>query len=400
VNGPGHKALQFILEPLTTDEFLANSWGSAFQVIKGRRGRFAELLPWERLNEILRQHRLDFPRLRLVEGGKRVSPEKFIRHNKAGKQGISIPRLKTPEFVAALRDGATLVIDAVDELHDPLTNLAADLELFFHEKIQINTYAGWKSSKGFDLHWDDHDVFILQVTGRKRWQIYGVTRPYPFNGDLVTAQRPTTEPIWDDVLEDGDVLYMPRGWWHVAIPLNEPTVHLTVGVHNRRGLDLIKWVSQQVAARESFRSDLPRFKSKSEQRAHMRKLKEDLLSIWNDDLLETYFSEMDDAADPRAYPSLPWAGLEKPELPGPGTGVRLLAPRKLRFTFSKGTVAFSSQKKKWRFAAETFPVLRALDEKRICRVSDLQSEPGNELSMVQLQQFLGELVVQGLVAIS
>ena len=39
-------------------------------------------------------------------------------------------------------------------------------------------------------------------------------------------------PLWEGMLEDGDLLYIPRGWWHVATPLDEPTLHLTVGVNN------------------------------------------------------------------------------------------------------------------------------------------------------------------------
>ena len=164
----GKKALQSlgeILQPCPPEEFLGSSWGITYKHVHGWPGKFSHLLPWERLNEILQQHRLDYPRLRLTRDGKNLAAEAYLRHV-TGRRKVTVPRLQHAKLTQQLSAGATLVLDAVDELYEPLTELAEGLELFFHERIQINCYAGWRTSQGFDLHWDDHDVFILQVTGR------------------------------------------------------------------------------------------------------------------------------------------------------------------------------------------------------------------------------------------
>ena len=242
--GSGVGSLGRILEPHAPEEFLASSWGVRLLHVRGRAGRFSDLMPWPRLNEILRRHRLDFPRLRLVRDGRPAPVSSFLKHVTGGRGRTNIPRLKTDELAKQLREGATLVLDAVDELSEPVEELAEGLELLFHEHVQVNLYAGWQTSRGFDLHLDDHDVFILQVAGRKRWSVYGMTRPYPLVNDVEKAQKPTHEPLWEGTLEDGDLLYIPRGWWHVAEALAEPTVHLTVGVHNRTGLDFLHRLSR------------------------------------------------------------------------------------------------------------------------------------------------------------
>ena len=121
----------------------------------------------------------------------------------------------------------------------PITHLAESLERVFRVRIQVNAYAGWRTSHGFDLHWDDHDVFILQIAGRKKWKVYGMTRKYPLARDVEPATDKPDTPLWEGMLEDGDLLYIPRGWWHVATPLDEPTLHLTVGVNNPNGADLL-----------------------------------------------------------------------------------------------------------------------------------------------------------------
>src|ERR687885_481652 len=79
----GLSQLRKLLEPAAAEDFLASSWGKSFA--HGRGGKFADLLPWDQLNLILRRHRLDFPRLRLMQDGKRVAVESYLRHAGGGR---------------------------------------------------------------------------------------------------------------------------------------------------------------------------------------------------------------------------------------------------------------------------------------------------------------------------
>jgi hypothetical protein len=394
-------SLSRLLEPHAAEEFLASSWGQTYKHIRGRRGRFAHLLPWERLNDILRQHRLDFPRLRLMRDGKSLPVNSYLRHTSGARTKTPIPRLQPVKFTTELRAGATLVLDAVDELHEPLEELAAGLEYFFRERIQINSYAGWHTSRGFDLHWDDHDVFILQVVGRKHWSIYGETRPDPLSGDTDNP-KPTGAPVWEATLEDGDFLYIPRGWWHVAQPLDEPTLHLTVGIHKRTGVDLLEWLARRLRASELFRQDLPRFASSSERAAHAARLGAELLAAWNDNSLERYFDELDAQAEPRARLSLPWTATAETLPEDDKARVRLLAPRPLDLRAEDGVIEFLCHKKRWRFAADAMLVLSRLAEGgygRACSVAELCEAARERLDEQTVRAFLGELLRHGLVAV-
>ncbi len=109
-----------LLEPLGAEEFLASAWGQTYRHIRGRRGKFAHLLPWERLNDILRRHRLDFPRLRLMRDGKALPVTSYLRHTSAApaRRTTPVPRLQPVKFTSQLRAGATLVLDAVRIDHD------------------------------------------------------------------------------------------------------------------------------------------------------------------------------------------------------------------------------------------------------------------------------------------
>ena len=389
--------LEKLLEPCLPDEFLQTTWGKTYRHIVGRRGKFAHLLPWNRLNEILAEHRLDFPRLRLARSGKSLSASSYLRYARSPRQRSSIPKLLSTELTKQLREGATLVLDAVDELHAPLGELADALEFFFHEHIQINAYAGWQIEKGFDLHFDDHDVFILQVAGRKHWKVYGMTRAYPLASDRSTAEKPDFDSIWEGTLSDGDVLYIPRGWWHVAEPQAEATLHLTVGVHNRTGVDLLRWLVDKMKASDIFRKDLPRFSSEKDKQAYMEHLKGELLAEWDESLLKRYLDDYDAKAEPRPRTNLPLS-VTKESLPS-STLIMLTTPRPVNFVVKDGVLEFNCNKKRWRFAAETLLLFRRLENRNICSVSELCEAAEGAIDEEKVRALLNELLFHGLISI-
>ena len=397
--GMGFEDLAELLEPCLAKEFLASSWGKSYRHVHGKAGKFTDLLPWSDLNEILMAHRLDYPRLRLMKDGKSLPTSSYIQHTRGGKGKAPIPRIKQAEFDNQLRNGATLVLDAVDELYTPIRRLASGLERVFHERVQVNCYAGWRISRGFDLHWDDHDVFIVQVAGRKRWSIYGMTTPYPLKGSNEPIPAPTNEPIWNEVLQDGDLLYIPRGWWHVAEPMDEPTLHLTVGIHNRTGVDLIRWFGERLAANEALRKDLPRFESNEARIDHMESLRRHLNEEWKPEILDTYFSELDAKAEPRSSFNLPLAPMpDVARWPG-DTVFRLNTPRPLNLELKDGDVEFACNNKRWRFASDSLFVLRPLTEKRECSLLELCNVASEKLDEKTVRTFLEELLLHGLIVI-
>jgi Cupin superfamily protein len=396
---PGLYALARILEPYAPEEFIGSSWGVRFLHVRGRAGRFARLMPWSRLNEILRRQRLDFPRLRLVRDGRPAPVSSYLKHVAGSRGRTSIPRLKPAELTRQLREGATLVLDAVDELSAPIEELAEGLELFFREHVQVNLYAGWQTSRGFDLHWDDHDVFILQVAGRKRWSVYGMTRPHPLVADVEAASKPAGEPLWQGTLEDGDLLYIPRGWWHVAEALAEPTVHLTVGVHNRNGLDLLRWLAERLRASETFRRDLPRLSSPSERAAHAARLRQELFAEFDDAAIGRFFADLDARADARARLNLPWDATPQMLPDAPQTVVRLAAPRPLELKTVGGAVEFDALKRRWRFNVAALAVLSPLNERRACTLAELCEGARGELDEPTVRALVRELSAHGLVTV-
>jgi hypothetical protein len=391
-----------ILDSISLSDFRTEYAGKQFFHAVGERSRFTHLLPWAELNAILRHHRLDVPRLRLIKEGKALPAPSFIQYSPSRRPPYNVvPRLRAADLTAHLRSGATLVIDSVDELHEPVTQLAQSIEAGLGSRIQVNMYAGWRKSHGFDLHWDDHDVFILQVSGRKHWKVYPFTREHPLPKDSAHKGSPPQESIWEGTLEEGQVLYIPRGWWHVAIPLDEPTLHLTVGVHNRKGVDLLSWFQDRLTEDASVRQDLPRHASSFDKAVYMERLQNAFSARWKPELLDEYFAYIDARAPIRATFSLPFSAT--PEiLPASQEAYELqwLPAQHLDFEpKTNETIEFLFSKKTWRFAAAAKPLLDYLQATRRCSLTALQQASSPAIAPAVVERFVRELVVAGLLAV-
>jgi len=387
-----------VISPFSTEEFFESKWTKEFLYVEGDSNKFSNLLPWHELNRILKQHRLDSPRLRIVKDGEAVSPSEYQSYTR-NQRGDQIPWLIVSELNNHLKQGATLVVDAIDEMHRPITRLSEALEKKFHEYIQVNAYAGWGASHGFDLHWDDHDVFIMQVTGRKKWEVFGPTRKYPLHDDVKSPSPPTSDPIWKGEMTSGDFLYIPRGSWHVAAPVGDPTLHLTFGINNRTGMHFMEWFKEKLCEREIFRKDLPRFSDKKNRDNHLRDLKSAFLDVWDEDLLEEFFEEYDARAIPRVETSLPWGTASEPPLTN-DQEVKIRASRSPVVHTTDDTIDVSTLGRRWQFDISVKPVLEPLLDGEVCRVKDIVDAGDDTLEESKVRQLIRELISSSLITVT
>ena len=395
----GEFDLQALLKPVLVNEFLDRDYGRQFRYVPGTPGKFASLLSWPVLNDILERHRLQPPRLRLTREGKQVPEDRYMSYGPNRRSnGGAIPRVLAPALMSELRDGATLVLDNVDELHRPVRRLAESLERVFRVRVQVNCYSGWRTSRGFDIHWDDHDVFIVQAAGRKHWKVYGVTRPWPLSRDSESAGNPPSDPVWEELLEDGDMLYLPRGCWHLATPLDEPTLHMTVGVNNATGIDFLSWFVDQLRDATVVRQDLPHLQGADAMRAHAEQLRSAILDAWRPELLDEYMAHLDGTAKARPSFALPWSATPD-VIPDGDYLVRWVPQRAVPIEDAGDEVAIDALGRRWRFRPEARPVLEALTTGCERSRAEMERIGGERLGPAVIRAFLRELAVNGLVVI-
>lgn len=389
--------LEELLEPFSLSN-LFKAFGETYLYIPGHEGKFSALFPWEALNTALRQHRLAHPRLRLFRDGKLVPTSEYVITTVGRKQRSTSPKIMPGELIAQLQDGATLVVDSVDEIYEPLTTLAESLERTLREKIQVNLYAGWHTSPGFDVHWDDHDVIVLQLAGRKYWAIYGETRKYPLADDVIKDKTPPSEAIWQETLSEGDLLYIPRGFWHAAKPLNEASLHLTIGIPNRTGIDLFNWFADKLRVSEILRKDLPKFKCKEERDAHLRQLLDTVRGQLDEQLVDAFFAEHDGNAVPRLSLNLPEIAAKRSVRDLLEGKFVLATPRDLRLSTEDDSVIVRADKKRFKFKKDARPLLELFNTRASLTVRELVGCSAGSLDEKTVKAFVMELLTHGILS--
>jgi len=158
--------------------------------------------------------------------------------------------------------------------NNSLAALVARLESDFGCLVGVNAYLTPPGAQGLAPHWDDVDVFVLQLSGSKSWTLHRSTvdaqlppgeqaLPRYSSGDL--PMESLTKPFLKPRLASGDLLYFPRGTIHYAPNRdgNAASVHLTISAFQRQSLfDLSSKVFEEAMSEmwevdETLRRALP-----------------------------------------------------------------------------------------------------------------------------------------------
>ncbi|MCL8013934.1 cupin domain-containing protein [Streptomyces sp. AS02] len=271
--------------------FPTGAFGRTYRIWRGV-ADFSSVLTWDDLNTVIGRGRLEPPRLRLHRDGELIPWQRYATAVTT-RRNVVWQRIQPSGLHNQLHDGASLVLDAVDELHQPAERLAQALEGVFRGRVQINVYASWTATEGFGTHWDDHDVIVVQLEGAKRWRLYGPTRLNPLHRDTEVPEPPADEPIEEIVLRAGDMLYLPRGWWHAVAATEGRSLHLTCGLQTTTGADLLGWLSDRLRTSETVRAHLPVFASPQEQAAYLELLRKEVADALHDGAIGDFLTTRD-----------------------------------------------------------------------------------------------------------
>jgi hypothetical protein len=224
-------------------------------------GRFDDLLDAAAADELISTRGLRTPFVRMAKDGVVLDRSRFTR---GGGAGASIDdQVADDRVLAEMAGGATLVLQALHRTWPPLVAFGARLSAELGHPVQINAYITPPQNQGFAPHYDVHDVFVLQVAGRKHWTIHEPVVSHPLDDQPwekhrdAVARRATEPPVIDADLEPGDALYLPRGTIHSASARGETSIHLTVGVHPITRYHLVRRLLDDAGRDTALRQSLP-----------------------------------------------------------------------------------------------------------------------------------------------
>jgi cupin superfamily protein len=225
------------------DRFFNDHWARQpllFAPLPGE-GSFDDLASLDDLDRMISSLGLRASSLRMVKDGQTLNPSAYTTPPKAksrGVEGAVNPALVYERFY----EGATIALEGLHRYWEPLADFCRELELALGHRLQVNAYVTPPGSQGFDVHRDDHDVFVLQVSGSKQWLVF----------DSEDEER----VVIDGALQRGNALYIPRGFPHAATTDAGASAHLTVGILTHDSIDVLQEITKLAGEEPAFQDRL------------------------------------------------------------------------------------------------------------------------------------------------
>jgi len=290
-----------ILSPVTPEEFFATYYGKKVLHVPGTADKFASVMSWARLNDILNMTGCwSGASLQLVLDRETVPPHEYCRPAADRSTGAEVLQPDPARVTALIRRGASIIANDIDSLNAGLAVTANAMEAALEAKVQANLYCSWQKHQAFDTHFDTHDVYAIHVEGEKTWRIYEGRLENPVaHPAFKTFGQPYHDKARGKIkteitMRPGDLLYIPRGFYHDAIALTEGTIHIAFGATAVVGLDFLTALFERAIHDPLARANMPRLSGPGGEAAfdeHLTKLARRLGEIGGEPEMTEKFKE-------------------------------------------------------------------------------------------------------------
>ena len=244
--------LSYLISPISKTEFFKTYHEKEALLSKHNdANRFHGLLSIDRIDEILASTELPPSSLDMVRKEPPIERSYYTFKNGNIDRGAVIRHYQ---------EGATIILPQLHLADEILAKFCRSLENVFSSHVQTNIYLTPGSSQGFHTHFDDHDVFVIQLSGTKKWRLYQKPIDNPYSGESFNTKDYKAGELQKEFeLKEGECVYIPRGLMHDAISVGEKaSLHITVGLIVKKWADLMLEALSEVAIRNPrFRRSLP-----------------------------------------------------------------------------------------------------------------------------------------------
>jgi 50S ribosomal protein L16 3-hydroxylase len=154
-----------------------------------------------------------------------------------------VPRRALPPLS---QPGWTLLVQGLDLHVDAAHELLSHFRFVPAARLDDVMLSYASEGGGVGPHIDSYDVFLLQVHGRRRWQVARMSRPR-LREDVPLKMLAHFMPEQEWLLEPGDMLYLPPGWAHDGVALGGDCMTASVGFRAPRADELARALLARVA---------------------------------------------------------------------------------------------------------------------------------------------------------
>jgi quercetin dioxygenase-like cupin family protein len=179
------------------------------------------------MDDIVHQEGMRSSLLRMLGNGVPAIGDQLTARLEMRREGTAIDDAVDPgKIYAHFRAGKTLIHGGLNLTRPNLRALARSMTDRFAAKSEVVAFLTPAGQRGA-AHSDPTDVYVVQLEGTKRWQIWP-TPQVRRAGEDKDSFPSLPDPDLDLSLQPGDVLYIPYGTPHRAAAEGRISLHLTV----------------------------------------------------------------------------------------------------------------------------------------------------------------------------
>ncbi len=236
-----------LVEPLSLDAFLGEYYDRRLVHLPGTPERSRGLLTHDRVAHLLRS---------------------------GDGAGANVTRFPVPvvgadsDPVAAYMDaGYPVILNSARGASPEIDRICKELGAALQAHVWPNVYATGTAGAPLNIHFDLHDVLVVQCEGEKEWQISSLRADRPldvpemqgaFDHAIETMREKALASIdMKFTVKPGDVVYIPRGQFHMATTPRGRSLHVTFAIRPLSGYDLAQALCRLTLSDPRSRAYLP-----------------------------------------------------------------------------------------------------------------------------------------------
>jgi hypothetical protein len=231
-----------LITPISPTAFLERIWQrEPLHVSRSAPGHYAELLSLHDVDALIYFGKASFPQETKAE---HRGPAESAPTDSLVLDARALPASSSPDIRTLCRQyvrGKTVHVDKVERFWNPIARLCREVEATLHHPTAAGMFLTPRNARGLPPHFDDHDLFVMQIEGKKRWRLHRPLVDLPLEG--MTIEHPEEvlgRPAFEYELAAGDLLYLPRGWIHDVVTSDSYSLHVSLGISVFRWVDLLR----------------------------------------------------------------------------------------------------------------------------------------------------------------
>jgi len=218
------------------EQFITEFWQKKPTIIKGGFSNFQDPISPDELAGLTMEEEID---------------SRFVS-NLNGDWHAEHGPFKEEKFAELGESNWSFIVQAANHWHPEAAKLTAPFDAALPNWLMDDLMISYSvPGGGVGPHIDQYDVFIIQGVGKRHWRVGAKDEGQYVETCRHAALRQIEgfDPIIDNVLEPGDILYIPPGFPHDGYAL-EPSMSYSVGYRSPKEQELISNFADFVLAHD------------------------------------------------------------------------------------------------------------------------------------------------------